>query len=369
MKTRHFLSIILLSLFLFSMTACITIQVGEKKAEESAAPTLAPTAVVVTQPTAVVVNQPTAAPSKPTLTLSNEVYTATPAGFAFNVPQGWNQIVNVPLFAAYQSPDLTGALFVRAYHTGTEFGVEAFNQAVQNGLNVVYSDVNDLVELERQESEGLMMQRRSTFTNAQGVKYISMDIFDRRGDVMYIVLFSAHADKWDTYAPAFQQLAATIQINPGVITPEYMYLSQPVMPGPDNLFYLSYPEDWTYLPDDGSLGDNVAISGFVSPDKNGGMFVVRKLYPLKPNNNERASDGLALLKAAVSKDIRVAYDKVLKDGRERLDWWSDANKISGIAWLDTRGKYLVMLIVVWSDAAEATYKPFMEKIAATYTYE
>ena len=51
--------------------------------------------------------------------------------------------------------------------------------------------MNDLVELERQESEGLMMKRRSTFTNAQGVKYISMDIFDRSGDVMYIVVLGA----------------------------------------------------------------------------------------------------------------------------------------------------------------------------------
>ena len=105
------------------------------------------------------------------------------------------------------------------------------------------------------------------------------------------MLFSAHADKWDTYAPAFQQLVATIQINP-VSSPLSICIAAAVMPGPDNLFYLSYPEDWTYLPDDGSLGN--VVLGFVSPDKNGGMFVVRKLYPLKPNNNERASDGLAL---------------------------------------------------------------------------
>ena len=60
-------------------------------------------------------------------------------------------------------------------------------------------------------------------------------------------------------------------------------------------------------------------------------------------------------------------DKVLRTGAS--GWTrSDANKISGIAWLDTRGKYLVMLIVVWSDAAEATIN-FHGKIAATYTYE
>lgn len=374
MKPRIIFTVVLLSLFLLSISACITIQVADKD-KAADAPTSAPTAAplqptaVVIQPTAAQAAQPAAAATGPLLALSNEVYTAEPAGFAFNIPQGWTQAYNAPLSVVYLAPDSSGAVIMTAYHTGTEFGTEAFNQTVQNNLNIRYSDKTDYKELSRQEEEGRMLMIRASWNNANGIKFISDDIYDRRGEVLYMLMFFATADKWDSYAPAFQQLAQTVQTNPAAITPEYMYVSQRNTAGPEELFYLNYPEDWTYIPDDGSLGTSVTVSGFASPDKNGGIFVVTKLYSLKPTTNQRASDGLDLLKATSGKDVRVAYNKNLPDGRIRLDWWSDANKTSGVAWIDARGKYMVMVVVVWVDTVEAVFKPFLENLAATYSYQ
>ncbi len=54
------------------------------------------------------------------------------------------------------------------------------------------------------------------------------------------------------------------------------------------------------------------------------------------------------------------------DGRERLDWWSEANKTSGSTYFEMEDRYLFFYTIARKDKYKGQYDPILKEVANSY---
>ena len=134
---------------------------------------------------------------------------------------------------------------------------------------------------------------------------------------------------------------------------------------PKNLFTLDVLAGWAQSEDTTTI-DDTTIHTFTAPD--GHAFVQVLVNEISPDTTAvlKAQYTRDYLKRLCGSDMRFVSDVTLDDGREKLEWWSDQNATSGIAYFDTQDTYLYIVNVYYEDAYEDTYLSALEDVADSF---
>ena len=136
---------------------------------------------------------------------------------------------------------------------------------------------------------------------------------------------------------------------------------------PENLFTLEIPSDWTFEEDTTTV-ENGVVEIYTSPDGYAAVQVVVAEVLADTSAVLKGEYTLDYLKRLNGDDLRVGTDVSLDDGRERLDWWSDANLTSGSAYFDMQDTSLFFFNLAYEEKYEDDYLPVLEGIADSFSY-
>lgn len=136
---------------------------------------------------------------------------------------------------------------------------------------------------------------------------------------------------------------------------------------PENLFRLKVPASWAPVTDTTTL-ENTQVDTMTSPDGNAFVQVMTNRVGYALDNVLKGQVTLDYMKRLYGKDLRVASDVTLKDGREKLEWWSEENKTSGTTFFDMDKKHLYFFTVGYRDAFEGDYAPLLTDVVDSFSY-
>ena len=137
---------------------------------------------------------------------------------------------------------------------------------------------------------------------------------------------------------------------------------------PQDLFRLSVPSGWTMQEDTQSI-EKTTVQTFTAPDGNAFVQVLANKVNTSLNHVLKGQVTLDYMKRLYGADLRVASDVTLADGREKLEWWSNENKISGTTYFDMSDNYLYFFTVAYNDRFENDYTPVLNDVVESYYQE
>jgi hypothetical protein len=135
---------------------------------------------------------------------------------------------------------------------------------------------------------------------------------------------------------------------------------------PDNLFTMDVPASWSAAKDTSTIEDS-EIDTYTAPD--GNAFVQALVNKITPDTSAvlKAQYTRDYMKRLYGSDLRFATDVTLKDGREKLEWWSDMNKTSGTTYFNTKDGYLYFTTVGYGNAYENDYQNVLQQVVDSYS--
>ena len=134
----------------------------------------------------------------------------------------------------------------------------------------------------------------------------------------------------------------------------------------EDLFTLRVPSGWTQQQDTATIEKSV-VDTFTAPDGNALVQVLANRVDYELDKVLKGQVTLDYMKRLYGNDLRVATDVTLPDGRERLDWWSEANKTSGSTYFEMEDRYLFFYTIARKDKYKDQYDPILKEIADSYT--
>lgn len=133
------------------------------------------------------------------------------------------------------------------------------------------------------------------------------------------------------------------------------------------LFTLSIPASWPMTTDTVSI-KNTTVETATAPDGNAFVQVLTNRVGNALDKVLKGQVTLDYMKRLYGDDLRVATDVTLADGREKLEWWSEMNEISGTTYFNTGNKYLYYFTVASKDAFEGDYASTLKEVADSFSY-
>ena len=137
---------------------------------------------------------------------------------------------------------------------------------------------------------------------------------------------------------------------------------------PQGLFELEIPNGWSYAKDTDVI-ENTEVETYTAPDGHAFVQVVVNKSGVDVSNVEKGQITLDFMKRLYGSDLRVASDATLADGREKLEWWSDDNAISGTTFFHRVENYLFFYTTSFKDAYQKDYMSVLEDVNDSYSAE
>jgi len=136
-----------------------------------------------------------------------------------------------------------------------------------------------------------------------------------------------------------------------------------------DLLAFDLPGNWTY---EQYTEEDLYIDKFASPDET--AFIDSLVFY---NNGSPVNSGYASLYmlnnyysyTGKEGDIRVTEDKIMKDGSERLTWFSKGGNYSGVSFLEIRGKdksTFLLFTAYWADGVDQDTLDTVNNAIASY---
>ena len=134
----------------------------------------------------------------------------------------------------------------------------------------------------------------------------------------------------------------------------------------EDLFTLKVPASWSSQQDTTTI-EKTVVDTFTAPDGNAFVQVLANRVDYELDKVMKGQVTLDYMKRLYGKDLRVATDVTLPDGRVRLDWWSEANKTSGSTYFEMEDRYLFFYTIARKDKYKDQYDPILKEVADSYT--
>jgi hypothetical protein len=134
----------------------------------------------------------------------------------------------------------------------------------------------------------------------------------------------------------------------------------------EDLFALKVPGSWASQQDTTTI-EKTVVDTFTAPDGNAFVQVLTNRVDYELDKVLKGQVTLDYMKRLYGKDLRVATDVTLPDGRERLDWWSESSKTSGSTYFEMENRYLFFYTIARKDKYKDQYDPILKEVADSYT--
>ncbi len=135
---------------------------------------------------------------------------------------------------------------------------------------------------------------------------------------------------------------------------------------PRELFTLSVPASWAKQTDEKTI-ENALVETFTAPDGNAFVQILTNRIGNSMTKVLKGQVTLDYMKRLYGRDLRIASDITLYDGREKLEWWSDTNETSGTTCFNTGNKYLYFYTVGYKDGFEDDYASILQEVADSFS--
>ena len=135
---------------------------------------------------------------------------------------------------------------------------------------------------------------------------------------------------------------------------------------PEGLFSIDAPASWSFS-SELTLIEGSVVETFTSPDSHAAVQVVVDEVGKDMDKVLKGQVTLDFMKRLYGKDLRVATDVTLEDGREKLEWGSDEGEISGTTYFDRVDDHLYLFTVTYDDDYEEDYQQTLEDVAASFS--
>ena len=185
----------------------------------------------------------------------------------------------------------------------------------------------------------------------------------------YLYFYSvAYKDGFeDDYASLLKEVSDSFSMHAyGAVSVEFSPSDMIAYVAPRELFTLSVPAAWTKQVDNRSIADST-VETFTSPDGNAFVQVLTNRVGNSMTKVLKGQVTLDYMKRLYGRDLRVATDVTLYDGREKLDWWSDTNETSGTTYFNTASKYLYFFTVGYKDTFKGDYASILKEVADSFS--
>ena len=255
---------------------------------------------------------------------------------------------------------------LRATATGYELTQDAFKALLTAETDNTYGDKKAYTETSREEAEGLVTIN-ATWREGD-TPWQSRDVFTRSGAGVYQLSLSAVQAQWEEFAPIFEQVIEKTTYLPEALSGTPIYAQIRKYSSPDLVFTLEIPTAWTQYYDSGRI-ENTQIEGFLSPDKHAAVQIATYRQGSFVTQEAKAIKTLDVMRLVYGYDLRVAHDKALPDGRERLAWSAARRGISGISYFNSYGNNIYIFSVVWDDAFQSMYEDTLNTIDESFGYD
>ncbi len=361
-------------LWLGAILVVATLACGSLGAEPTALP---PTAT--SQPTATPA-PPTATPAPPTetptpedtatptfeelLPLSPKAYEHPSQAFTISLPEGWEAVeYSNSMYAAPSG----GAMFMAASFENV--GV-VFDDAMLDTYITAFGanwwgsfEGYNANKPEAQSNGSWVVTAYLVGENNTPMAVISY--YWRVGQIIYTTDFGMPYDQYDTYAPVFAALSATLKVDANSAAKAPLYQTLKTFNQPKGLFQLSFPISWAYTHAESDSGAILSDS-FTSPDGQSAILLIAYDDGTKISKSTAGQFALSLLRDAFKiQNIKITDDKVQADGSERLTWTSPG--LDGITFFEIHGTAFVMISWIVNEGSYDLFFPVWDEILKTYS--
>jgi hypothetical protein len=281
------------------------------------------------------------------------------------LPQNWNCSETGQYRVDCHNNDNTGTIIVRAIGTGYELPQDNFLTLVQAELVSQYDNVKAYTEISREASEGAVINQ-ATWQEGD-VAWQGIDRFSAFRTAVFYVTLACSQDRFSIYQPIFDEFYQTAKFSAGAMSGADLYPFRKDYVSHANIFKLQVPTSWYKFAD--TSMDRTEVEGFTSPDGRAGVQVAIFAKGSHISQDTKSAKTLEIMRKLYGWDLRVSTDKALKDGREQLEWTGTRKGIEGITYFNDVGTNLYIFSLIWEPSTQNLYKPVLDEIAASFTYE
>ena len=136
---------------------------------------------------------------------------------------------------------------------------------------------------------------------------------------------------------------------------------------PNEAFTLDVPSVWDMERDEAAI-DKTIIETFTSPDGNAFITVLVNDVGQGLNQVVKRDVTTDYMRRLYGEDMRISTDVALGDGRERLEWRSEANGTSGISYFDQVPGFLFFYTVASRDEFKEDFAEILAEVDASFSY-
>lgn len=134
---------------------------------------------------------------------------------------------------------------------------------------------------------------------------------------------------------------------------------------PEGIFTLDVPASWG-LDKDKDMIEETVFETFTSPDGNAFVQVLVNDVGQGLDHVLKGEVTVDYMRRLYGSDLRIGKDVLMKDGREKLEWWSDQNQTSGTTYFDQVPGFLYFYTVGYKDDFENKYKKILGEVDASF---
>ena len=200
------------------------------------------------------------------------------------------------------------------------------------------------------------------------VLWQGIDRFVRSDLAVYHLKIGSVQENFESYRPVFDEIIQKAILNSNAMSGAPLYAFSKEYVSQDQIFNLQVPTSWSKHVDAVSI-ERTVVEGFLSPDEYAAVQVVIYRKGSYVSAATKATKTLQIMHQLYGSDMRATVDKVLPDGREWLEWYAERKGIEGTTYFDSVGTDLYIFSVIWQDSAQELYKPILEEIIDSFTYE
>lgn len=136
---------------------------------------------------------------------------------------------------------------------------------------------------------------------------------------------------------------------------------------PNEAFTLDVPSVWDMERDEAAI-DKTIIETFTSPDGNAFITVLVNDVGQGLNQVVKRDVTTDYMRRLYGEDMRISTDVALADGRERLEWSSEASGFSGTTYFDQVPGFLFFYTVASRDEFKEDFAEILAEVDASFSY-
>jgi len=301
----------------------------------------------------------------PTASVETNRYTHPQGLFSLQAPKDW-LVTQGDKDITFTTTEDDLVINIIALNTGYALDSESFKRFINIQEDKKALVVDSYIEIDRiSGSHEDTYTVINSFYDREKLKK-GASYYQNYASAVIIANFLSGEEIFDTYSGLFDVLSSSIELNEEAVTALPAYSYDDANMHSNHHFSIRVPPYWQF---NRTEEDHMMIDTFISPDENAVIQTIVFDDGQQVTKVVASELALTLLRENYTKDISVIKDEVLKDGREKLSWRSNAGDYQGITSFAASGTEIYVVTVMWSNDPAQLYQTILEDVQSSYSLD